>query len=37
MDASHIVGLVIAALAAVTTVSFVGAMFTMGRQASYDD
>ncbi len=37
MDASHIVGLVIALLVVTGTVTGIGAMFSLGRQASYDD
>ncbi len=37
MDPSHILGLVIAALTVAGAITGIGAMFSLGRQASYDD
>lgn len=37
MDPSHIVGLVIALISAGALITGAGAMFSLGRQASYDD
>ena len=37
MDASHVIELVIFALAAIGGVTAIGALFTLGRRSSYDD